>query len=821
MVSSTTGVSRRHGPIVEGLTFSSRFVGGAMERKAAVAAVPPQPHGDLSRASIGEISRLAMLVWEDGTQGTRYQRAQATRGVLQYLSLFPGETWQERWDASPLGKGLVSVDTLGSRRTTGLAVSPGVRTLYCLRVVRPTMLAFRKNFLRSYVGPFIAAQSDQLLEAFEEHATAQELRLSHQREAVLDLCTLLTVQGVSAADVTPESVLQYAHDNREARCRLQPGSAVSNRLAGHGMWTVFLAMGVFPASTPTTMRAAMMRGQRTVEELVDQYGIRNRAIRDLLIDYLERRRADLDYSSLKQLVLLLVKTFWAQIEDLHPGQEDLRLAPDLYRKWRERIRFKEDGTPRLGQDGVVITVRSFYYDLHTWSVAEPERWAQWVAPCPVPPKELQGVGVRRRRVNERSANRTRQRQPLLPVLVEHVEARYDLARRLLDRADQAVAGEEFMFEGTAYRREINYADAKLLRRGDTVPTRVVNLDSGELVHIGSEEEAAFWDWAAVETLRHSGVRIEELCELTHLSVRQYQRSNGEVIALLVVAPSKTDRERVIPMSAELFHVIASVIRRHTQDGRPIPMVSRHDQHDKIWSAPMPFLFQRSTGAIGPKVLNTGTIQRMLNRRCEALAESHPAFRGLTFTPHDFRRIFATDLVNSGLPIHIGAAQLGHLSIQTTRGYVAVFDEDVVRHYQEHLHNRRQVRPADEYRDATREEWGEFEEHFDRRKVELGSCARPYGTPCQHEHACIRCPMLQVNPKMLSRLNELEADLLQRLARAEAEGWIGEAEGITLTLTFLRSKRDETERQVQRPKVHLGIPRPRNSTTAAEADDLPS
>ena len=34
---------------------------------------------------------------------------------------------------------------------------------------------------------------------------------------------------------------------------------------------------------------------------------------------------------------------------------------------------------------------------------------------------------------------------------------------------------------------------------------------------------------------------------------------------------------------------------------------------------------------------------------------------------------------------------------------------------------------------------EFEEHFDKRKVELGSCARPYGTPCQHEHACIRCP----------------------------------------------------------------------------------
>src|SRR4051812_16092700 len=64
------------------------------------------------------------------------------------------------------------------------------------------------------------------------------------------------------------------------------------------------------------------------------------------------------------------------------------------------------------------------------------------------------------------------------------------------------------------------------------------------------------------------------------SVRQYQRANGEVIALLVVAPSKTDRERVIPMSAELFHVIA-IIRRHTRDGRTIPLLRRFDPHDKV------------------------------------------------------------------------------------------------------------------------------------------------------------------------------------------------------------------------------------------------
>lgn len=508
-----------------------------------------------------------------------------------------------------------------------------------------------------------------------------------------------------------------------------------------------------------------------------------------------------------------VKHFWVAIEELHPGQQGLRIAPDLYNRWRETIRLKDDGTHRRGQDDIVISVRSFYYDLHTWAADEPERWAAWVAPCPVPlaSSTAWAVGDARKTNGPltapasanhscRSSSSTSNSATTRPGCCSNEQTR-------------PPTDEEFTHCGTAYRRVISESDHKLLRHGAPVPTRVVNLDTGVLMHIGAEEEAAFWDWAAVETLRHSGVRIEELCELTHLGIRQYQRSNGEVIALLVIAPSKTDRERVIPMSAELFHVVASIIRRHSRRGKPIPLVSRHDHHEKVWSAPMPFLFQRQNGAIGSKVFNPGTIQKMISLRCEDLARTRPGFRGLKFTPHDFRRIFATELVNSGLPIHIGAALLGHLSIQTTRGYVAVFDEDVVRHYQAHLHQGRQVRPSEEYRDTTEQEWTEFEEHFDRRKVELGSCGRPYGTPCQHEHACIRCPMLHVNPKMLARLFELEADLLQRRTQAEAEGWIGEIEGIDLTLTFLRAKRDETQRRAERPAVHLGIPARRRPNEA--------
>jgi hypothetical protein len=51
--------------------------------------------------------------------------------------------------------------------------------------------------------------------------------------------------------------------------------------------------------------------------------------------------------------------------------------------------------------------------------------------------------------------------------------------------------------------------------------------------------------------------------------------------------------------------------------------------------------------------------------------------------------------------------------------------------------------------------------------------------------------------MLPRLQEIEADLLTRRARAGSEGWLGEIEGLDLTLTFLRDKRKRLERTTTR------------------------
>src|SRR5229473_596400 len=270
-------------------------------------------------------------------------------------------------------------------------------------------------------------------------------------------------------------------------------------------------------------------------------------------------------------------------------------------------------------------------------------------------------------------------------LVEHMENRYGL-RELLAQVAGAASGEAVTVEGRTYRHLWSRVDERRVRLGGPANVRALDLENGKYINVTHAEDAAFWEWAIVKVLRHSGVRIEEALELTHLSIRQYQRPNGEVIALLVVAPSKSDRERVIPMSAELFAVVAAIVRRHTQGGRAIPLIQRYDQHERRMSEPMPFLFQRQLGTTR-RVISPATVLVMLRRRCTDLAGHYPEFGTAGFTPHDFRRLLATDLVNNGLPIHIGAALLGHLNLETTRGYVAVFNEDVVRHYQAFLDRR--------------------------------------------------------------------------------------------------------------------------------------
>jgi hypothetical protein len=105
-------------------------------------------------------------------------------------------------------------------------------------------------------------------------------------------------------------------------------------------------------------------------------------------------------------------------------------------------------------------------------------------------------------------------------------------------------------------------------------------------------------------------------------------------------------------------------------------------------------------------------------------------------------------------------------LDTTRGYTAVFPEEVIAAHQHFIERRRGPRPFGEMRPATGEEWTEFEEHLLLRKVALGEWHRPYGIPCVHEHACTRCRFLRVDPAQLRRIEEMTSNAEARLVEAK-------------------------------------------------------
>ncbi|WP_309484560.1 tyrosine-type recombinase/integrase [Streptomyces himalayensis] len=756
---------------------------------------PPRPLGELSSATIDQI---VALVAEEFTDVSRNARADYKHGMsrlLQQLAAEPGQIWQERWEAAGLnqpGRAVADLADGDPKWRSRLTRAAGIA--FAMRLIQPTEDALRATNPPQYTEKFLALSRDPLLEEFRTRLQRHPVSADGRKNGIRHLCRALTVYGISLADLTPGALVHYADAH--------PGCGIASA------WPLLRDMGVLPAWVPQTLQDARIRGRQSVDDLVDRHQVRNREIRDLLVDYIRRRAVEVDYGTLDNLVRNLVRYFWKIVEEINPDQVDLRLSEEIVQAWKERLLVRQDGKPRQHIDGPFLAVRAFYLDLQPWSAAEPERWGRWVAPCPIRDADLRWFHIRRRRLRERMANRTRERQPLLAILSEHVTTEWRRLRTLLDAAKQARLGEQFTVDGVTWQRAASKATARQPELLGSEPVRVINRETGELVRLVYEENGAFWQWAVVETLRLAGLRREELVELTHLSVRQYQRPNGEVVALLVVSPSKSDRERVIPMSAELFHVTAQIIRRHREEHGTVPVCPRYDQSERTWCEPLPYLFQRVQSGT-PRALSTSGVRQIVLNAAKALIPTHPEFAEIRFAPHDFRRLFATDLVNNGLPIHIGAALLGHLDIQTTRGYVAVFDEDVIAHYTEFLDRRRAKRPPTEYRRPTDEEWSDFQEHFDKRKVELGSCGRPYGTPCQHEHACLRCPMLSINPKMLPRLDELEADLLARRQRAIDEGWRGEVDGLDLTLRFLRSKRAQAHRAAATTSVDLGMPiRPR-------------
>ncbi|MEY9842937.1 tyrosine-type recombinase/integrase [Streptacidiphilus sp. EB103A] len=786
------------------------------EAAALLLAFPPRlrarswPRTEAAREAILEdLQRPPLQAAEPNTQDVRMIGA---RLLLAWLEAIPGSSWQQRWENSPAS---ASYDgwqqhiqtwaaTQGRKPSRGTLHS-GLLALICADVIRPSLPWLARNTSR-YLRPAIAITRDpQGFAQLEADVPAREYAVRTGSEALKIIAQIVIAYGGGIDDIVVGDLLNH-HQLMSAHKQTSTLSAV--RLA----YTWLRGRGQFPSDAPATLAHLTVRtGQLSPAELIDRYDLRCQPVRDLLVDYLTERQPTLDYASLSGLAATLGNLFWADLERHHPGLDTLRLPSEVSDAWKRRIAVKTvrkrcpDGTvrtvtePRKSAPTVKMLVRAFYLDIGQWALDEPERWGRWAARCPVSEADC---AVKKMEAEQKawSDNRTRERLPVLPVLVRTAERLLRETRARLEAIDAAPRGSTVTVHGETFTLPAggHRADGK---------AGFVRDSSGTRRDLRSEERRAFYAWATIEILRHTGIRIEELQELSHHSIIRYKLpSTGEIVPLLQVAPSKTDKERLLLISPELADVLSAIVSRIRRPGGTIPLAPSYDSLEKTWNPPMPVLYQWPVSGEN-RPISANTIRKSLNETLEASGLIDASGQPLRFAPHDFRRIFITDAILNGLPPHIAQVIAGHDSINTTMGYAAIYPADAIEAHRAFIARRRQIRPIEEYRAVTSEEWDEFLAHFERRKLALGECGRAFGTDCIHEHSCVRCPVLIVSPTEQPRLEEIRDNLHDRIAEAEMNGWLGDVEGLQVSLAAAEEKiaRLDARQARKESPVFLGIP----------------
>ena len=204
------------------------------------------------------------------------------------------------------------------------------------------------------------------------------------------------------------------------------------------------------------------------------------------------------------------------------------------------------------------------------------------------------------------------------------------------------------FTAWAYRRGYLDSDPGLLvtsARGDQkLPQVQTASDTAELLSYAAtrarEENspAAIRDWAILETIYATGIRVSEVCSLDTTSIDQ------QGMTLRVIG--KGNKERVVPFTRACL----SALQAWLSHGRPslaIPEAGRA-------------LFVGDKGRrIDPRV-----IRAMIHRMC-----AQAGVRDLA--PHALRHTAATHILAGGADLRAVQEMLGHSSLQTTQRYTHV------------------------------------------------------------------------------------------------------------------------------------------------------
>ena len=477
------------------------------------------------------IARLLAPPFPTGRANLDQERRRGLTRMLDWLEAQPGESWQDRWITSgadaagnPAWRGLLAgwlADTgRGPRDPEHVSLLAGrvIMLLVCADVIRPSLGWLLAPATPAGLSAEMARVRDPAGFAALAVIGQENCVNSHTTQLALRrIAAILAAKGGLIADITIGDCLELL---QIAGNLLRSSDATSPYF-----YQLLRAAGIFGEAAPPG-RALKTQGQLSCEQLIDRYGIECRPVRDLLVDYLRERQPAVDYPTLHKLSYVLGRLFWRDLELHQPGIASLHLPAEAAAGWKQRITTKttrprsargevtETNASRVNAFDHLVTVRAFYLDLAQWAADDPARWGPWAAPCPVRDTDIAQRGKERSRRKSRMDQRTRERIPVLPALLAKVDAGRQAAAERLAAAEATAPGQLFTAGGQTLRRPA---------RTHASAGRTWAQDPGGGKHrdLTLEEHKAFWTWAAVQVLRHTGIRIEELREITDWRIPIY------------------------------------------------------------------------------------------------------------------------------------------------------------------------------------------------------------------------------------------------------------------------------------------------------------
>lgn len=159
------------------------------------------------------------------------------------------------------------------------------------------------------------------------------------------------------------------------------------------------------------------------------------------------------------------------------------------------------------------------------------------------------------------------------------------------------------------------------------------------------------DWAILETLYASGLRVSELTQLDKRDI-DFQENYVKVLG-------KGGKERVVPLGSKAREALLLYLEK----GRGYMEVKGH---------PCPALFLNKNG----QRLSQRSVRNIINKYVSSIAINQK------ISPHTLRHSFATHLLNNGADLRSVQELLGHVKLSTTQIYTHLTREKIKDIYQE-------------------------------------------------------------------------------------------------------------------------------------------